>query len=191
MSITKRVIDAFAKMVANDPDGALFQICAAIEKTAKRERRPKGKKGYKAWVSDNVPIITAIGIGPALAGLRVAYSHPELPPSADGAHGIEDIIYHVVRCGLYHDASLPTDLQITEDKVGSGQAGELLIPKNLVLGLIVAVAASPANANEQTTTGYFFSIADTRFELDKVWGKRASLLTQLKTLRASPGTTPA
>lgn len=185
MTISKRALQSFDRLVANDPEGALFQICAAIEETAKREGRPKGKKGYKAWVADNIPIITAIGIGPALAGIRIAYSHPELPATLDGAHGFEDIVYHVVRCGLYHAASLPTDVHITENQIGADSTGALLIPKHLVTGLVVAVIASPSNAGETSSSRHFFEVSGVRFDLDSQWGRRDDLLKELMAARSS------
>ena len=71
VSIGKRVSEAFEKMIAGDFESALFQICAPIEETAKREGYSAGKKGYKAWLKDSIPLITTIGIGPALTGLSV------------------------------------------------------------------------------------------------------------------------
>jgi hypothetical protein len=154
MSVGKRVTEAFDKMLANDPEAALFQICAAVEHTAKGEGRPGGKTSYKSFLTDNIPIICAIGIGPALAGLGVPYTHPTLPATPDGSSRIEDIIYHVVRCGLYHEASLPGDIRFTKKVIGAAQDGTLNLPEMLVTGLIVAVVASPVNVNEHTSDDY-------------------------------------
>lgn len=176
MSIGKRVIEAFDKMVASDSEGALFQICAAIEETAKREGRKRGRGGYKEFLSDNIPIIAKIGIGPALAGIEIRCNHPELPKSSDGTYKIEDIVYHLVRCGLYHSASLPDGLHITDNRIGSDKEGNILIPKTIITGLIVAVVASPANKNECIKSNHYLSFEDKKYFLNDLWGEREKIM---------------
>ncbi len=44
MSIGKRVAEAVEKMANDDPEGALFQICSALDKTAKEEYLKGGRE---------------------------------------------------------------------------------------------------------------------------------------------------
>lgn len=177
-AVGRRVSKAFEELLRNDPGEALFEICAAIEGTARREGLPHGH-GYKQFVGNNLPIISGIAFGPALSGLRVRYSHPELPATSDGIATLEDIVYHVFRCGLYHTGKLPDDIEFTDHTVGA-KNGVLFIPKMVVAGLIVAVVASPANAGGRTSPSYFFERSGKRYVLNNLWGRREQLLVDLK-----------
>ncbi|MCA0375263.1 MAG: hypothetical protein LCH84_06315 [Gemmatimonadetes bacterium] len=183
MSIEKRVNQAFQAIVRGDPEEALFQICTAIEATAKLESGAGGKKSYMTWIERNIPVICAIGIGPALAGLRFGFAHRDLPPSKDGSHSLSEIVYHLMRCSLYHASGLPDHIRITENQIGPDDHGHLLIPKFLIVGLIYAVVASPANAGVATTTGHFVTVDGVRYNLDAQWGQRDKLVNTLVTAR--------
>ena len=185
MTVAKRVSESFAALLKGDTESALLHICAAIEATARLEAGAKGKKGYKHWVRSNTPLITAVGIGPALAGLRIAYSHPELPPSQDGSHDLGDLIYHVVRCSLYHEGALPDNVQLTDNQIGSNPSGDLLLPRNIVLGLLVAVVASKANVGLNIDPGHYFTAHGKRFVLTQYRGRRSALTKELRTLYAA------
>jgi hypothetical protein len=74
---------------------------------------------------------------------------------------------------------LPNDVRITANQIGAGEHGILLIPKGLILGLIVAVIVSPANASERTNPGHYFTAKGKRFVVNESWGGREELLKQL------------
>jgi hypothetical protein len=182
VSISKRVNAAFKAMLEGDAEDAFFEICAAAEATSRAESGTKGKSSFKSWVTRNVPLVAAAAIGPALAGIRIAYSHPELKPTPDGTHDLAELIYHVVRCGFYHDAELPSNVTLTDNVIGGGPNGELKLPKNLVLGLIVAVVASPCNSKMSIPLNYYFTVHGVRFTLAACRGARDALVKQLSAL---------
>ena len=184
MSIGKRVTDAVEKGLRGDPEGALFAICAAIEETARRERRRKGRQGYKAFIADNIHIVSGIGLSHPIAGLQIAYSHPDLPATDDGHARIEDIVYHVMRCGLYHSAALPASVAFTDNRIGSDGKGNLLLPKSIVAGLVVSVVCSPANIREITDPKFYVTALGERFVLNEIWGKRSEVTTKILELAA-------
>ena len=108
MSIGKRVAEAVEKMDAGDPEGALFQISSAIDATAKREFSKAGRRSYKDFVHDNLALITDITFqGTRILNLHFAFDHPQIAKDSSGTCTIQDILYHAVRCGLYHDSALP------------------------------------------------------------------------------------
>lgn len=179
MSISKRVTEAFEKMMNNDYEGALFAICAAVEQTAKKEGRPKGKKGFKDFIKQNMHIITGIGIGHPVRGLSIHCTHSELPKTADGVSPIEDILYHVVRCGLYHEAALPESLVLTEHVLAPERNGSMKLPGNLAAGLIAAVVASPANKDEFTKPHFYFDTYAGPIPLATLWGQKLTLTKDL------------
>lgn len=165
-------------MKHGDAEGALFSICAALEETARRERLPKGRQGFKSFIANNIHIISGIGLGHPIAGLKIGYSHPDLPLSSDGSARFEDIVYHLIRCGLYHEAALPASVCLTENRIGSDN-GMLLLPKTLVIGIIVAVVSSPGNVREKTDPSFYVTAIGENFFLNELWGQRAEVVRRV------------
>ena len=184
MSVSKRVAKALDAIISDDPEDALFQICAAIEKTARLEGRSKGRKGYKQFISENVPIICGVGLGHALAGLKFRISHPDLPVSEDGTASIADIVYHACRCALYHSAELSDLVEFTTNKVGSTTTGKLLLPKMIVSGLILAVVCSPENRHANSEHKGYVRVRGQTYTIKDCWGQRARVLERLTAAEA-------
>ena len=114
MGVGKRISDTIDKMQAGDPEGALFQICAAIDVTARNEFGKSGRGSYKDFIHQNLGLITDIAFGGRrFLNLNLEYDHPELKKNPDGCVPVQDIFYHAIRCALYHEASLPDDFDET------------------------------------------------------------------------------
>lgn len=177
MSIGKRVSDAIDKMEGSDPEGALFAICAALEATAVKEFGQKGRSSYKDFISENLGLITDVALGGRrILNLRLAFDHPEMKKNADGAYPIEEIFYHAVRCGLYHEAGLPSNLQFTSELQIRCNNGALVLPASLVYGLIIAVVVAPVNVSEAAVKPSMFNMGTFPVPISKLWGRRAELL---------------
>ena len=129
MSIANRVHDAIERMDGDNYEGALNDICGAIEDTAAREYGKGGRANYKRFVHDNLLLITrTAGISGGIANLYFDYRHPEIELDANGHCTFEQIVYHAIRCGLYHAGQLPLDLQFAPEKViGRGKGSNVLI----------------------------------------------------------------
>jgi len=109
MSVGAQISEAIDKMQSADARGALFQLCAAIDDTATREAGGAGgRRVFKEFLHRNLGIITDISGGFQILNLRLKYDHPE--KDCDGTVTIEDILYHVVRCELYHTTRIPQTL---------------------------------------------------------------------------------
>ena len=115
MSIGKRISEAIDKMDASDPEGVLFAVCATLDATAASEFG-RGGTSYKRFVSENLDLITGVAFGGRrILKMRLGFDHPEMKKSPDCAYTIEEILYHAVRCGLYHEERLPDNLQFTNE----------------------------------------------------------------------------
>lgn len=89
----------------------------------------------------------------------------------------QDIVYHAVRCSLYHTASVSSDLRFHEGQSFKVESGRLVLPASLVLGLIVTVVVSPANKSEVTLDErHGINICGYQVSLKRLWGKRQELL---------------
>jgi hypothetical protein len=177
VSIGKRVSDAIDKMKASDPESALFAICAALEATAVKEFGQKGRSSYKDFIAQNLGLITDIALGGRrILNLQLEFHHPEMKKNGNGVYPIEEIFYHAVRCGLYHEAGLPSNLQFTNEYQIRCNYGALVLPASLVYGLIVAVVVAPVNAGESTGQPNMLIMGQVPIPISKLWGRRAELL---------------
>lgn len=187
MSIGKRVAEAIQKY--NDA-------------TAQKAYGKPGRGSYKQFVKDNLYLITKIGLGISIENiiLKVPPEYlakfPEMKADSDGSCRIEEILYHVVRCGLLHEAQLPPNLHFHFDTPGHGQFSvapdKLQIPASLIMGLAIAVITCPANLDEQMDEGGYLTISSAvnaayqresgelmlhgyGIPFNHLWGKRDSL----------------
>jgi len=173
MSISKRVSEAIEKMEASDPEGALFEICAAIDATAVKEFNKRGKDTYKKFVHQNLGLITDIAFGGRqILNLNLAYDHPEVKKSSDGTCSIQDIIYHAVRCGLYHKAGIPDNIKFVQEQLITVKANNLILPSSLIYGFIVAIIISPVNKNESTLKDEILNLYNFLIPINKLWGRQ-------------------
>jgi hypothetical protein len=179
MGVSKRVGSAFAELLKEDAAEALFHICAAIEATAKQESGKSGRASFKGFIDANIALITRVGIGIRTSGLRLGWSHPDLPTGPAGDASFADIVYHVVRCGFYHQAEISSNIVFTDRELGSDAAGQLMIPRMLVAGLILAVVAAPSNASGTVDATYFVDVDGVRLNLQNCWGTRDQILVRI------------
>ncbi len=183
MSIGKRVSATLGALAKGDHEQALHDICSAIEVTATKEAGKSGRRSYKDFIADNLVLITrsAFGVDGTWGSMGFKYDHPDVKPGPNGFCSFEDIMYHVVRCGLYHEATLPSSLTFTNNNVISCDGGKTLsLPAALTKGLTVAVLTSPVNAGEGIDPRYEINIDFVKIVANKLWGKRAALTALLE-----------
>jgi hypothetical protein len=113
--VGKRVAEAIQKMSVKDPEGALIPASIAVDATAIKEFPNKRNNiSYKQFINHYLPLITKVSLGGlSTTGLRFGYFHPDITPDSEGEVSIEQIFYHIVRCGLLHNAKLPDNLIFT------------------------------------------------------------------------------
>ena len=56
--------------------------------------------------------------------------------------------------------------------IQTGLDGELLLPIDLVYGLLIAVVGSPKNADQQVEGDPTFTFRDKSIRINELWGKR-------------------
>ena len=98
---------------------------------------------YKLFLKAHFRTISKIGFpGISASGIRIKVNIgiPELKTDSNGYVDMEQIIYHVVRCGLVHSCSINTSVVfIDQTMIGDWNADKFYLPKALLLGLIAAV----------------------------------------------------
>ena len=65
--------------------------------------------------------------------VRVPFSHPDVKADSAGAVGIEDIIYHIIRCSLVHADETAAKIKWnTTIGLGLDPGGNLVLNRSLV-----------------------------------------------------------
>jgi len=182
MSIGKMVSEAIDKMNADDPEGALFSLCAAVEKTAVAEYGQPGRASFKRFIHDNVRLMVRFVFpGHSWGGFMFAYSHPSPKKShpTGGMWTIEDVLYHAIRCSLYHGEDLPPNIIFAKDNTFSGGGGQITIPAKLIHGVIIALIVAPSNRHEKAEGIFTVTWRNEQLPLDSLWGKRKEMLRMM------------
>jgi hypothetical protein len=82
-----------------------------------------------------------------------------------------EMLYDVVRCTAVHEAGLPSNLRFTEQPViHLGLDGELLLPIDVIFGLLIAIVGSSMNAKEQVVGDPVFSFGGKSIRVNELWG---------------------
>ena len=172
MSIETRVKNAIQHFSQGNSESALHDICSAIEATCKRSLGKGGGGNYKRFVEENIEVITRVATGGMVRtyGIHVLYDHPKIPKDSGGGCSLQDILYHVVRCGLYHESSIPNDIVFHETTLIGNYDGILYLSKGFVLGLVVAVMIDPSNAEFAGPDGMAFACQGGSIQFDEIWG---------------------
>ena len=176
MSVGRKVEKAIDMMDGDDPEEALFEISSAIDATAKKERKKGGRACYKDFIHENLGLITDVAFGKSILNLHLRFKHPNIETDERGRCTVEDVFYHAVRCGLYHEATLPSNLRFTGEGQIRVDEDSLVLPSSLVYGLIAAVVASPANVDERVSGGSLLNLGYGPMLLNCFWGKRDELI---------------
>ena len=184
MAIEDRVDRGFRSLMEKDYESALIAASIAVDATAKRERRNlSNNKAYKAFIKSNMAIITRFSTGflTVHGDFRMKWANPDMRPDADGYIHLEQILYHAVRCGLVHEAELPPTLIVTEEnRIGVNEAGQMVLPSTIVVGLLVAVIASPRNKNCDSMMQWTVDWGEDPIVVTDYWGKKLKLLKEME-----------
>lgn len=183
-AVTKRLDAAIEAMFAGNYENVLAQVSLAMEPVAKREFHLGGKKSLKEWVRVSVPVLGEVMTATQIAGIRMAYRHPEIKPaSLDGTESIEDITYHAIRCGFAHEAGLPDTIEITKDQIGSTEGGKILLPEPLILGYLTALIVSPSCVGITLAKSYTLTRGKSTLDMKDYIGRRAQYLADAASRR--------
>lgn len=121
---------------------ALCLACIAVDaSSAKKYPNESTSKRYKHFLEDNFEIICVKGNLDILAGeimIKVNRNIPNLTLDKNGYVKYEQIIYHVLRCGLVHSCNIENLIEFTDTTIicDWNIDSKFPIPKNLIFGLL-------------------------------------------------------
>lgn len=174
MGVSKRIEEALDKLNTDDMEGALIPICIALSATAARVY-PNKRDGdaYKLLLACNMNLMMQFTFGNNV-NIRTCFSHPDLKPGLDGLVSMEQILYHVVRCGLIHNAKITDNLSFTKENylVLNGK-DNAIFPVAMLYALIFIVLTSPVNSNEHINGNYRFIYKNNMYSYNDFWGNES------------------
>jgi len=171
----KEAIDYMGQEMPQAVTSALTPACIALDVTSQRHAGASrsARKHFKKFVQDYLWLITYVGFpGLMSSTVRVPFAHPDVKPDAAGTVGLEDIVYHVIRCSLIHsDERAAKVVWNREIGLGLDSNGDLVLNNQLVWGLVSAVVVAPENRNETIPNDYWLQIGPFRNFVSELWGR--------------------
>jgi hypothetical protein len=175
ITIGERIVEAIDYMEREKIELALTPTCIALDMTSQIyfSKKKSSNKDYKAYIKKYFWLITYMGLPGILSNaLKIPFTHKNIKLDADGFCPLEEIIYHVVRCGLIHSNGLDSKIKWNNViSLGLDEQGNLVLSKNLIWGLIGSIIFSEVNVNEKIADTYWISVADFKYFINDAWGK--------------------
>jgi len=171
ITLAHRVTHAIDAVARGEYEFALEDAAVAIDISAQRvaAANRSSKANYKEFLERQFWLVELM----ALNGIAIpesVFGNVEVS-GIKGPAKFSDIIYHLVRCGLVHSTGLPASVRF-EDCRGVFLADNLIVlPSQVLWGLLAAVVFAPTNAGEQSEGDYFLECAGHRFRIADSWGK--------------------
>lgn len=109
MAISNFVETSLFHFNQNEFDIALALACSAVDATATNSGyKGNNNEKYKRFLKDNMRIITTFGFpGISASGIRIkCINIKDLKTDNYNMVDIENIIYHIIRCGLIHQCDI-------------------------------------------------------------------------------------
>jgi hypothetical protein len=157
-NVGKRVSKALTEYQNGDFGEAMLHTCIAVAATAWREdKKARDKKAFEGFLHRNLDFVVQGGLCRNLAPKSF------LVPAPQGTHGadkegwgpLEAVLYRLIRCSLVHRSELPANVEFSmpsDPKVlweFQSTRERIVLPRHMILGLILAVVGSSANAYER------------------------------------------
>lgn len=153
VSVGQRVQSMIDHMSKDEVELALSDICIAIDITSQKYYNELSSSAscYKRFLKENMWMIVVTGMGSLITeAVKLPFTHKDIKSDSEGYCTLEQIIYHVMRCGLIHgtgeeskivwNSSVP--LAIDKDQ-------NLNISPSFIWGLALCVITCPVNIHER------------------------------------------
>ncbi len=179
MSVGSQVADAMRRLTEGCFEDAVIAASVALSATARLEYPTDGDKAAcRKFLEQNLPIISKISWVRFGVSQPINFRYRRLDSKAPSTavRTMPEMLYDVVRCTAVHEAKLPDNLRFTEVSVIQlGNDGELVLPIDLIYGLLMAVVACPKNADQQIDEDPVFSFGGKSIRINELWGNRGKI----------------
>ena len=164
MSVGSQVSDALRKASQGRYEDAIVAASVALSATSRLEFPSDGdKSACRKFLEANSSVISKIGWVAFGVSQPMNFQYRRLDSQAPGicVRTTAEMLYDVVRCTAVHEAKLPDNLRFTDAPlIQLGHDGELVLPIDVIFGLIIAIVGSPNNAGEKDDNDPVFSFGE-------------------------------
>ena len=179
MSVGTQVADAMKKLAEHRFEDAVVAASVALSATARLEYPTDGDKAAcRKFLEHNLRIISKIGWVAFGVSRPINFRYRRLDSKAPGINvrTMPEMLYDVVRCTALHEARLPANLRFTElPMIQTGLDGELVLPIDVIYGLLLAIVGSPNTADEHVDGDPVFSFGGKSIRVNELWGEREKI----------------
>ena len=184
VSVGDRIQSAIHHMDNGETELALSDVCIAVDITAKKYygETKSSASCYKRFLKENMWMIIATGMGNVIAhSLKIQFSHEDIKSDEQGYCTLEQIVYHVMRCGLIHGTGEGNKINWNRKlSLAVDANGVLQISPSFIWGLALSVIACEVNKDERVGATSWISAAGFKYLINDLWGKRESVKNMIK-----------
>lgn len=153
-------------------EAAFVSACGAFSETAKRafEKESLSETDYKKFIEENRRLISAMGVPSALQEIKSPFELQKTAPQIRTSYPLEDFLFYVVYQATV-SGKLPAAFTFS-NLASESNVGKVLLPVNLIWGLLASVIFHPANEDETLPDKYWFGVGDFKMFISELWGRR-------------------
>lgn len=179
MSVGSQVADAMKKISEKHFEDAIIAASVALSATARLEQPTGGDKAAcRTFLENYLPIISKIGWVSFGVSQSMNFRYRSLDSRNPGIaiRTMPEMLYDVVRCTAIHEAKLPDNLRFIEQSIIQlGNDGELILPIDVIYGLLLSIVASPKNTDQKVDGDPVFSFGGNSNRINEFWGDRGKV----------------
>lgn len=179
MSVGSQVADSMRKLSEGCFEDAIIAASVALSATARLESpNDKDTVACHRFLNQNLSIISRIGWISFGVSQPIDFRYRRLDSKKSGiaVRTMPEMLYDVVRCTAVHEAKLPDNLSFTKQPIIQlGNNGELVLPIDIIYGLLMAVVASSKNSDQRLDGDPLFSFGDKNIHINELWGSRSKM----------------
>ena len=152
VTVGDRIQSVIDHMEKGEIELALSDVCIAIDVTSQKLYGEKSSAScYKRFLKDNMWIIIVTGMGSLISeSIKIPFQHEDIKSDDQGYCTLEQIVYHVMRCGLIHgtgeDSKIIWNYRIP---LALDPHGYLNLSPSFIWGLVLSVVVCEANEHEK------------------------------------------
>jgi len=179
VTIGDRIQSMIDHMDKGEIELGLSDVCIAIDATATKYygKTKSSSAQYKKFIDENIWILLMTGFGNVISeSLKLPFVHPDVKSDQEGYCTVQDIVYHVMRCGLVHSTGENSKIVWNNNvSMAINQKGILEISPSFIWGLALVVISCHVNKNERVNDVSWITTVSYKYLINDLWGKRDSL----------------
>ena len=184
VSVGQRVQSMIDHMSKGEVELALSDICIAIDITSQKYYNEpiSSASCYKRFLKETMWMIVVTGMGSLITeAIKLPFKHKDIKSDSEGYCTLEQIIYHVMRCGLINGTGEESKIIWNSNvPLAIDKDQNLNISPSFIWGLALCVITCPVNIHERVGDYCWISMATFKYLINDLWGKRDSVKKMIK-----------